>query len=39
MSISMQWKATSKAALNKNKPKLHSIIKVEHGFKSHAQTT
>ena len=39
MSITAQWKATSKAAPNKNKPKLHPFIKIELGFKSHAQIT
>ena len=32
-------KATSETAPNKIKSKLHSIIKIEHGFKSHAQIT
>ena len=37
MSIGMQCKATSKATPDKNKPKLHSLIKIKQGFKSHAQ--
>ena len=37
MSTSMERKTASQAALNQNKAKLHSIIKIKHGFKSHAQ--
>ena len=38
MSVSTQWKATSEAAPYQNKSKLHSIVKIEHGFKSHARS-
>ena len=39
LSFSVQWEATSKAASNQNKSTLHSIVKIEHGFKSHAKIT
>ena len=39
MSISLQQNATSEAAPNQNKPKLHSIVKIKHGLKSHAHIT
>ena len=37
LSISMQWETTHKTTSNQNKPKLCTFIKIEHGFKSHAQ--
>ena len=39
MSISIQWKATRKATSNQNKSKLYPFIKIEYGFKGHAQIT
>ena len=39
MPIIMQRKATTKATTNQNKPKLCANVKIDHGFKSHAQVT
>ena len=34
--ISVQWKATHKTTPKQNKPKLDTIVNIEHGLKSYA---